>query len=82
MEKEIKIYTTALCPVCQMTRQFFDMHGVAYDEVNLDLRPLERVKLMARSKDLRLPQVYADGVWVSGFHPEKFMKIIYGNMPE
>jgi len=82
MPKEIIIYTTTFCPVCQMTKDFFDMHEVGYEEVNLDLRPLERVKLVARSKNLRLPQTFADGVWVSGFHPEKFLEIVYGNTPE
>lgn len=74
MEQKIVIYTSSICPVCSLVRDFFSMQQVPFDEVNIDLRPLEAMKLIARTKQLRVPQTYIDGEWVGGFDPEKFFR--------
>lgn len=76
-EGKITIYTSSLCPVCSLVRDFFTIQNIDFTEINVDLRPLERMKLIAGSKRLRVPQTNIDGTWISGFHPEKFLHLIY-----
>lgn len=72
----ITIYTSSICPVCALVRDFFTMQEIPFEEINIDLRPLERLKLIAQSKNLRVPQTKINDVWISGFHPERFFEAL------
>lgn len=74
MKESITIYTSSVCPVCTLVRDFFMMQEIPFEEVNIDLRPMERLKLITQSKHLRVPQTKINDVWISGFHPEKFFE--------
>lgn len=70
MKSEVTIYTTTMCPVCQMVRQFLTNINVDYNEVNVDFRPIEMLKLIGKTKRLTVPQTNIHGEWVFGFNPE------------
>lgn len=76
MNPYITVYTSTLCPVCGMVKQFLDTFDVSYTEVNVDMNPLLLLKLIGKTRKLSVPQTEVNGKWVSGFDPEKLLKII------
>jgi glutaredoxin 3 len=76
MNPYITVYTSTLCPVCGMVKQFLDTFDVSYKEVNVDLNPLLLLKLIGKTRKLSVPQTEVNGKWVSGFDPEKLLKVI------
>lgn len=82
MHSSITIYTTQLCPVCGMVKNFFNTCEISYKEVNVDLRPLERIKLIGKTKKLTVPQTNINGQWISGFDPMKLMQAWNAQQPE
>lgn len=73
MKQTAIIYTSAICPVCDMTKQLLTSLDIPYEEVNVDMNPIARTKLIAKTRKLTVPQTNINGKWVSGFHPEKIM---------
>jgi len=59
-----------------MVKQFLDTFDVSYTEVNVDMNPLLLLKLIGKTRKLSVPQTEVNGKWVSGFDPEKLLKII------
>ncbi len=64
----ITMYTTAVCPYCQMAKRLLASKGVAtIDEVRVDLDPQQRVEMMQRTGRRTVPQIYIDDRHVGGF---------------
>ncbi|GAA0302972.1 glutaredoxin [Gracilibacillus halotolerans] len=76
MKSDVTIYTTTMCPVCQMVRQFLTNINVDYNEVNVDFRPIEMMKLIGKTKRLTVPQTNIHGKWVFGFNPEGILQAL------
>ncbi|SEJ87822.1 Glutaredoxin [Bhargavaea ginsengi] len=77
MEPNVIIYTNTLCPVCAMVRSFLDDHEIAYREVNVDLHPVEMLKLIGKTRRLTVPQTYVNGTFISGFNPVGILKLVH-----
>jgi len=76
MNKTATIYTTALCPVCAMVKSLLDSLEISYKEVNVDMNPIARLKLIGKTKRLTVPQTNINGKWISGFNPEKVLQLL------
>lgn len=64
----ITMYTTAVCPYCQMAKRLLASKGVAtIDEVRVDLDPQQRVEMMQRTGRRTVPQIYIGDRHVGGF---------------
>ena len=79
MKNRVTIYTTTMCPVCHMVRQFLTNIHIEYKEVNMDLHPIEMMKLIAKTKRFSLPQTNIDGEWVFGFDPIQMLEVLAKN---
>jgi len=76
MNNEVKIYTTTMCPVCHIIRDFLTSMNIEYHEINVGLNPIERVKLIQKTKKLTVPQTYINGKWISGFDPVRLLELL------
>ena len=76
MNQSVTVYTSTLCPVCGMVKGFLDSFDITYEEVIIDLNPVARIKLIGKAKRLTVPQTNINGEWVSGFDPERMLKIL------
>ena len=76
MKQSVTVYTSALCPVCGMVKTFLDSFDITYKEVIIDLNPVERIKLIGKTKRLTVPQTNINGQWISGFNPERMLKAV------
>ena len=78
MNNEVTIYTTTMCPVCHNVRDFLTSMNIDYREINVGLNPIERVKLIQKTKKLTVPQTYINGEWISGFDPVRLLELLQG----
>ena len=64
----VEIYTTAICPYCVSAKQFLKQKGLAFEEVRVDVDPVRREEMLARSAGRRtVPQIFVNGAHIGGF---------------
>ena len=68
--KKVKIYTTPTCVYCKMAKEFFQKHGVEYDELDVSTDMKARQEMVDKSHQLGVPVVDIDGEIFVGFDRE------------
>lgn len=64
----ITMYTTGVCPYCQMAKALLKQKGVtAINEIRIDTDPQAREQMMQRTCRRTVPQIYIGEVHVGGF---------------
>ena len=64
----VKMYTTAMCPYCQMAERLLTSKGVAeIEKVRVDLEPARRAEMMERTGRRTVPQIYIGETHVGGY---------------
>ena len=76
MNKNITVYTTTMCPVCSMVRDFLTNMDIKYKEVNVDLNPIAMIKLIGKTRRFSVPQTNINGDWIFGFDPVRMLKVL------
>ncbi len=46
----VRMYTTAVCPFCQMAERLLQGKGAEIDKVRVDLDPAERMAMMGKNR--------------------------------
>ncbi len=65
---KVRMYTTAVCPYCQMAERLLRSKGVAeIDKVRIDLDPALREDMMAKTGRRTVPQIYIGETHVGGY---------------
>lgn len=65
---KVTMYTTGVCPYCQMAERLLRAKGVAeIEKVRIDLDPARRDEMMARTGRRTVPQIYIGETHVGGF---------------
>ena len=64
--KKITIYTTPICPYCQMAKQLLQRKGAAFDEINVMGKPALRAEMEAKSGRHTVPQIWIGDRHVGG----------------
>eukprot|EP01031_Cornospumella_fuschlensis_P052187 gene52187-63792_t len=63
----VKMYTTLVCPFCVRAKMLLKSRGVQeIDEIRVDLNPVERQEMMARTGRRTVPQIFIGDVHVGG----------------
>ena len=63
----ITMYTTAICPYCNMAKAFLKSQGREVEEVRVDLDPVIRDTMVAKTKRTSVPQIFVGEVHVGGY---------------
>lgn len=63
---DIVIYTTQVCPYCVRAKQLFQRKGLAYREVDVSFDQVERMALVARTKQRTVPQIFINDQHIGG----------------
>ena len=64
----VLMYSTGVCPYCQMAERLLRSKGVAeIEKVRIDLEPARRDEMMARTGRRTVPQIYIGETHVGGF---------------
>lgn len=65
---KITMYSTGVCPFCQMAERLLRSKGVsAIEKIRVDLEPERRVEMMERTGRRTVPQIYIGEKHVGGF---------------
>ena len=61
------MYTTAVCPYCQMAERLLLAKGVEIEKVRIDLDPVRRAEMMEKTGRRTVPQIYVGDTHVGGY---------------
>lgn len=61
------MYTTAVCPFCQMAERLLQSKGAEIDKVRIDLDPAARAAMMEKTGRRSVPQIYIGDTHVGGY---------------
>ncbi len=64
---KVLMYTTAVCPYCQMAARLLTAKGVAVEKVRVDLEPARRAEMMEKTGRRTVPQIYIGETHVGGY---------------
>jgi glutaredoxin 3 len=71
---DVIIYRTEYCPYCDMAKRLFDEMGVEYEQIDVSNDAEERKKLVERTGQRTVPQIFIDDVAVGGFTDVQALK--------
>lgn len=64
---KVTMFTTQVCPYCIRAKQLLKARGVEQiDEIRIDLDPVQRDAMMARTGRRTVPQIYIGETHVGG----------------
>ena len=63
---KVTIYTTPICPYCQMAKQLLARKGATFDEIDVMGNPDLRARMEARSGRNTVPQIWIGDQHVGG----------------
>jgi glutaredoxin 3 len=64
---KVRMYTTAVCPYCQMAERLLQAKGAEIDKVRVDLDPAQRAAMMDKTGRRTVPQIYIGDTHVGGY---------------
>ena len=67
MSAKVLMYTTAVCPYCQMAERLLRAKGVDIEKVRVDLEPQRRIEMMEKTGRRTVPQIYIGETHVGGY---------------
>ena len=64
----VTMYSTGVCPFCQMAERLLRSKGVAaIEKIRVDLEPERRVEMMEKTGRRTVPQIYIVETHVGGY---------------
>ena len=64
----VTMYSTGVCPFCQMAERLLRSKGVAtIEKIRVDLEPERRVEMMEKTGRRTVPQIYIGETHVGGY---------------
>jgi glutaredoxin 3 len=71
MDKHITIYSTPTCHFCQMAKEFFTEHHIAFTNYDVSVDAEKRQEMIQLTGQLGVPVIVLDGSVMVGFDREK-----------
>ena len=71
---DVVIYRTQYCPYCDMAKRLFDEMGVEYEQIDVSNDAEERKRLVERTGQRTVPQIFINDVAVGGFTDVQALK--------
>ena len=63
----VTMYSTGVCPYCQMAERLLRAKGVEIEKVRIDLEPARRAEMMEKTGRRTVPQIYVGDTHVGGY---------------
>ncbi len=74
--KKVKIYTTPLCPWCQVTKDFLKSYNIEFEEIDVS-QDIEKAKeMIEKSGQTGVPVIEIDDQVVVGFNRPLLEKLL------
>jgi glutaredoxin 3 len=76
MDKTVTIYTTPTCHFCQMSKEFFKEHNVAFTEHNVANDMEKRQEMIDRSGQMGVPVIFVGEDMIIGFDKKRLTETL------
>lgn len=73
---DITIYTTSVCPYCDMAKKYFKENNVKFKEINVSLNPKAAQEMVEKSGQMGVPVIDIDGQIIVGFNKPALERIL------
>lgn len=67
MAKTVTIYSTPTCHFCQMSKEYFEQHGIEYTDYNVAEDQAKRAEMIEKSGQMGVPVIFIDDEMIVGF---------------
>lgn len=76
MAKEVKVYTTPICPYCMTLKKFLKDNNIEFEEI--DALASEEIQnlIMEKTGKMSVPVIVVGDEWVHGFDREKLNELL------
>jgi glutaredoxin-like YruB-family protein len=74
--KDVKIYSTPTCGYCKMAKEFFNEHGIAFEEYNVASDAVRRNEMIEKSGQMGVPVISIGGKIVVGFDEPQLASLL------
>lgn len=65
---KVLMYTTRVCPYCQMAQRLLEKKGVAIEKIRVDDEPVRRQEMTKRAAGAStVPQIFIDDRHIGGY---------------
>ena len=65
---KVRMYSTQVCPYCQMAERLLRSKGVtAFEKILIDKDPVQREEMMEKTGRRTVPQIYIGDTHVGGY---------------
>ncbi len=65
---KVRMYSTAVCPYCNMAERLLKSKGIdEIEKIRVDLEPEQRALMMEKTGRRTVPQIYIGDIHVGGF---------------
>lgn len=71
---KVKVYSTPICPYCDMAKDFLNEHNIKFEEINVAEDEKGREEMIEKSCQLGVPVIDINGKIIVGFNKEAIKK--------
>ena len=71
MAKKVTIYSTPTCHYCNMAKDFFKEHGIAYETFDVQSDLAKRKEMIQKSGQMGVPVIFVGDEMIIGFDRER-----------
>lgn len=64
---KVVMYTKNHCPYCDLAKQFFKAHDIAFEEIRVDLDEAKLQEMMRLSNKRTVPQIFINDQAIGGY---------------
>lgn len=75
MDKKVVIYSTPTCHFCQMSKEFFKEHDIAFTDYDVSTDADKRQEMIEKSGQMGVPVIFVDDEMMIGFDKDKLAKL-------
>ena len=64
----VRIYTTKICPYCEMAKQFFKQNDIKFEEIDVSNDKEAAMEMIEKSGQMSVPVIEINGKIIVGFN--------------
>jgi len=76
MEHKIKVYSTNLCPYCDMLKEFLEEHKIKFENIDVSRDQKSAKEMIEKTGQMGVPVTDIDGKIIIGFNKPELKKAL------
>ena len=76
MTKEVKVYTTPICPYCVTLKKFLKDNNIEFEEIDASASTEIQDLLVEKTGKMSVPVIKVNDEWTQGFDRQKLTELL------